>query len=88
MGEQFTLQELAMLMEACDAWASEPIEKGLSSALMGAMIEKDQEKSLTNMKSQMKKATDEKKIRSERSTLLKAKLIRMRDGVAAASLAG
>ena len=80
----FNLEEIKDLMSALDSWESDDGGE-LLSTLMGGMLtpKEKQEEYLEERKIKAEETTQAKEARKERSILLKAKLISMRDAVEA-----
>jgi hypothetical protein len=88
---QLTRQDLDDLIDAVEAWENSGDAGEMAADLMGAMLCRGDD---PKMKAEVERATFERKrelkakkrIRKERSIMLRAKLLQIRDGVEADSL--
>ena len=77
----FTVEEIKDLMDALNSWEKDD-EGSLLTTLMGGMLHQNEEARkdfLDEQEVKMKEEAQERENRKERSILLKAKLISMRD---------
>jgi hypothetical protein len=83
---ELTKEDLELLMQSIDAWLDQESSTEFSVAMLGVMFaatKEEREKSMLDSKARMEKASKSKAIKSERATLIKAKLIQMKQSVTA-----
>lgn len=89
--DDFTTQEIDILIEALDEWVAKDFSGRMMSGLLDAMLLKDmppekrqehEEKSRRDEENRKRK----KKLRIEQSIVMKAKLLKARDSMEASSL--
>ena len=89
---ELTEQELTLLIEATEAWENKDSGQEIMFSLLDSMVtdkmppEKKAEVERERLE-RRRKAEADKKIRKERSIMLRAKLLQMRDALAAETLA-
>lgn len=85
-----TREDIDVLIEATEAWESKDAAGELMGDLLQGMLSRGDEKTLAEMKQrkmeETRKREQEKKLRKERSIILRAKLISLRDSMDADSL--
>lgn len=84
-----TKQDLEMLIEAVEAWESKDAAAQLMDSMLGSLVCKNDEDRKRFEEKQEQKAmarNEHKKMRKERSIILRAKLIAMRDSANADKL--
>ena len=82
METTFTSDELATLIQALEAWKGQPAMSGLMADLMAAVLLPDTRKREEAAAASKAKREPELARRDEVATMLKAKLITMRDKAA------
>lgn len=86
---ELTDQELEILVECVEAWEQKPMSEGVTGTLLGAMFcrgTEERERFMREDEQRLKQAQGDQKLRRERATLLKAKLIQLRQARAAERL--
>ena len=85
--ETLDVKELETLTEAVGAWKSEPMRKGMTNAVLGMMLgsatKQDKEKVQKDTTDELDEGKMLSKLRDETATLIKAKLIRMKNALEA-----
>ncbi len=84
--EQLAIKDFTLLIEALDCWENKPSSSAMVSSMMTAVLLPDKDKVEESTNKIMDEAKEKVVIRKERATLLKAKLLAMRDAVDLASL--
>jgi hypothetical protein len=82
----FNTEELNLLIEALETWESAEITSGMFASVVTAGLtarETTREQAIQQVKKEMDEAHRKTGIRRERSTLMKAKLIQMKQSLAA-----
>ena len=81
---ELTTDDISMLLEALTAWEDKDFSGMMIGTLIGGMLTDDKEKAKRDREVELVKYNEAKKVRQERSILLKAKLIGMKDSTIAA----
>jgi len=88
--EQLTATEIDILMEGLDEWVSKGLVGNMMGSLLGAMMCEKDESARNEMKAHQSRENAEyesqKRLRKEQVIMLKAKLLKIRDGIEAASI--
>lgn len=78
-----TKSDLNVLIEAMDSWESKHLPGMMMETILGGLLPKDDPIAVAKYKAEAearrRKDEDERRVRQERSILLKAKLIQLRD---------
>ena len=83
-----TDQDITLLIEALDIWENDPAKSGVMSSMLLAMLIPNLEDAKRAIRELDEKecTSVEKDLRKERAILLKAKLVQMRQAIAAEKL--
>lgn len=88
--ENLTAAEIDILMEGLDEWVSKGLMGNMMGSLLGAMMCGKDEGAKGEMKAKQDIENAEfevgKRLRKEQVIMLKAKLLKIRDGIEAASI--
>jgi hypothetical protein len=77
--DHLTEEELGMLLDALDCWERQPVQDGMMSGMLTAMLTKDKAQAEREIDAAKEDAARKMSLRKRRVILLKARLVNLAD---------